>query len=116
MKICLANMPPRPALCSIFVEACLSIDSFLNRGAFVRGSFNRSTRTGLCLVLAASALAACGEGGKAANAGSGENRVSESAPPSPQLKQLFTESDEAMLKRNPLAGIFRGDLRFHEYL
>jgi len=39
----------------------------------------------------------------------GANR---SVPPSPQLKQLFADSDEDMLRRNPLAGIFRGDLRY----
>ncbi len=37
---------------------------------------------------------------------------SDSAPPSARLKQLFADSDEAMLQRNPLAGIFRGDLRY----
>lgn len=34
------------------------------------------------------------------------------APPSPWLKQLFAQSDEAMLQRNPLTGIVRGDLRY----
>ena len=29
-----------------------------------------------------------------------------------QLKALFTESDEANLRRNPLQGLFRGDLRY----
>lgn len=33
-------------------------------------------------------------------------------PPSEDLKRIFAESDEAMLQRNPLAGIFRGDLRY----
>lgn len=32
--------------------------------------------------------------------------------PSAQLSQLFAASDEAMLKRNPIYGIFRGDLRY----
>lgn len=34
------------------------------------------------------------------------------APPSPWLKQLFAQSDEAMLQRNPMTGVFRGDLRY----
>jgi uncharacterized protein (DUF885 family) len=33
-----------------------------------------------------------------------------------QLFQLFKESDEANLKRNPLQAIFRGDLRYAEHL
>lgn len=37
------------------------------------------------------------------------------APPSPWLRQLFAQSDEAMLQRNPLAGLFRGDLRFSDH-
>ncbi|MBP7135823.1 MAG: DUF885 domain-containing protein, partial [Sphingomonadaceae bacterium] len=28
-----------------------------------------------------------------------------------RLKQLFTDSDEANLKRNPISALFRGDLR-----
>ena len=46
-------------------------------------------------------------------------------PPAPQpgdgpedarLKQLFHDSDEANLKRNPIEGIFRGDLRYAAHL
>jgi len=32
------------------------------------------------------------------------------------LKQLFADSDEAMLRRNPLAALFRGDLRYADHL
>ena len=33
-----------------------------------------------------------------------------------RLKKLFYESDEASLKRNPIEGIFRGDLRYADHL
>ena len=33
-----------------------------------------------------------------------------------RLKKLFYDSDEASLKRNPIEGIFRGDLRFADRL
>lgn len=33
-----------------------------------------------------------------------------------QLKQLFTDSDEANLKRNPISALFRGDLRYADQL
>jgi uncharacterized protein (DUF885 family) len=36
--------------------------------------------------------------------------------PDAALKRLFTESDEASLKRNPLNAIFRGDLRYADRL
>ncbi len=38
--------------------------------------------------------------------------ASANAPASPALKALFAASDEAMLKRNPVQGIYRGDLRY----
>jgi uncharacterized protein (DUF885 family) len=37
-------------------------------------------------------------------------------PAGAQLKQLFTASDEAMLKRNPLSALYRGDLRYADQL
>jgi len=65
--------------------------------------------------LAAGALAACGGDTKPAD----PLAVNASAPPSADLKALFAASDEAMLVRNPIVGIFRGDLRhtstFGEY-
>lgn len=36
--------------------------------------------------------------------------------PDAQLKQLFAESDEASLKRNPINALFRGDLRYADQL
>lgn len=36
--------------------------------------------------------------------------------PDAQLKQLFAESDEANLKRNPINALFRGDLRYADRL
>lgn len=33
-----------------------------------------------------------------------------------KLKKLFYDSDEAQLKRNPISGIFRGDLRYADHL
>lgn len=67
------------------------------------------------LALAAGALAACGGDTKPAD----PMAVNASAPPSAELKALFAASDEAMLVRNPIVGIFRGDLRhtstFGEY-
>ncbi len=33
-----------------------------------------------------------------------------------QLKQLFTDSDEGTLKRNPINGLFRGDMRYADQL
>lgn len=57
-------------------------------------------------------LAACGGDPKAAGNDTGSNAVNASAPPSAPLKALFAASDEAVLKRNPIVGIFRGDLRF----
>lgn len=33
-----------------------------------------------------------------------------------RLKQLFTDSDEANLKRNPISALFRGDLRYADRL
>ena len=33
-----------------------------------------------------------------------------------RLFQLFRDSDEASLKRNPIGGIFRGDLRYADHL
>jgi uncharacterized protein (DUF885 family) len=36
--------------------------------------------------------------------------------PDAALKQLFADSDEAMLKRNPLTALFRGDLRYADHL
>jgi uncharacterized protein (DUF885 family) len=38
------------------------------------------------------------------------------ATPSEQLGQLFKDSDEASLKRNPLNALFRGDLRYADRL
>ena len=38
--------------------------------------------------------------------------ASAGAAPSAELKALFAASDEGTLKRNPLQGIFRGDLRY----
>ncbi|UVO49975.1 DUF885 domain-containing protein [Sphingomonas sp. SUN019] len=37
-------------------------------------------------------------------------------PEDAKLKTLFHESDEASLKRNPISGIFRGDLRYADRL
>jgi uncharacterized protein (DUF885 family) len=37
-------------------------------------------------------------------------------PEDAKLKALFHESDEASLKRNPISGIFRGDLRYADRL
>ncbi|WEK43947.1 MAG: DUF885 domain-containing protein [Candidatus Sphingomonas colombiensis] len=37
-------------------------------------------------------------------------------PEDARLKQLFHDSDEASLKRNPVNGIFRGDLRYAAHL
>jgi len=36
--------------------------------------------------------------------------------PSARLQKLFTDSDEASLKRNPLSALFRGDLRYADRL
>jgi uncharacterized protein (DUF885 family) len=36
--------------------------------------------------------------------------------PDAQLKQLFADSDEASLKRNPVSALFRGDLRYADRL
>ncbi len=36
--------------------------------------------------------------------------------PAAALKQLFADSDEASLKRNPIQGVFRGDLRYADRL
>lgn len=41
-----------------------------------------------------------------------ERGANQSVPPSPQLKQLFANSDDDMLRRNPITGIYRGDLRY----
>jgi uncharacterized protein (DUF885 family) len=38
------------------------------------------------------------------------------ADPATRLKQLFAESDEASLKRNPLNALFRGDMRYADQL
>jgi uncharacterized protein (DUF885 family) len=38
------------------------------------------------------------------------------AAPAAQLRQLFADSDEASLKRNPINAIFRGDLRYADHL
>ena len=37
-------------------------------------------------------------------------------PEDARLKALFAASDEASLKRNPIQGIFRGDLRYADRL
>ena len=67
------------------------------------------------LLVAATALAACASDTKPAD----PLAVNASAPPSADLKALFASSDEAVLVRNPIVGIFRGDLRhtstFGEY-
>jgi len=38
------------------------------------------------------------------------------ATPAEQLQQVFKDSDEAMLKRQPLSALFRGDLRYADQL
>ncbi|WBO22758.1 DUF885 domain-containing protein [Sphingomonas abietis] len=38
------------------------------------------------------------------------------SPEDAKLRQLFHDSDEAMLKRNPLSALFRGDLRYADRL
>lgn len=38
------------------------------------------------------------------------------ATPAEQLKQLFKDSDEAQLKRQPIFALFRGDLRYADRL
>jgi uncharacterized protein (DUF885 family) len=38
------------------------------------------------------------------------------ADPATRLKQVFAESDEANLKRNPLSALFRGDMRYADQL
>ena len=61
----------------------------------------------------------------ACTSGAGAEAVSASAEPAPastvaspdeagsaRLHQLFRDSDEASLRRNPLSAIFRGDLRY----
>jgi uncharacterized protein (DUF885 family) len=67
------------------------------------------------LLLTAALVTACGSESPSSDA----TAVSASAPPSPALKAVFAASDEALLVRNPIVGIFRGDLRhtssFGEY-
>jgi len=46
-----------------------------------------------------------------AQSGEGSARQAQ-APRSAELAKLFHDSDEASLKRNPLEGLFRGDLRY----
>ncbi|MES2135942.1 MAG: DUF885 domain-containing protein [Pseudomonadota bacterium] len=78
------------------------------------------------LILSSSllALAACGTAPAPVQAPASPAAV-EAPPPPPaapqvsahdRLFQLFKESDEANLKRNPLNAIFRGDLRYAEHL
>ena len=50
--------------------------------------------------------------GTAAIAQSAPPVAATAATPAAQLKALFHESDEAQLKRNPIQGLFRGDLRY----
>jgi uncharacterized protein (DUF885 family) len=54
-------------------------------------------------------LAACSGDTKGTTPASGDRM---NAPKSAELTALFAGSDEAALKRNPLQGIFRGDLRY----
>ena len=76
----------------------------------------------LALSVSAIGLAACAT--TAPPAAPPPPAVAEAAPapeaPQPsahdQLFQLFKDSDEAQLKRNPLQAIFRGDLRYAEHL
>ena len=42
--------------------------------------------------------------------------ASAKADPHQRLMQLFKDSDEANLKRNPVAALYRGDLRFADRL
>jgi uncharacterized protein (DUF885 family) len=47
-----------------------------------------------------------------ANGGAASDRAAPDAAPSAELRAIFAGSDEASLQRNPLQGIFRGDLRY----
>ena len=79
---------------------------------------HRATRrilfTGAAMI--STAIAGCGGD---TSAGSASETAAPNAAPSAELKALFAASDEASLQRNPLQGIFRGDLRhtdrFGEY-
>lgn len=66
-------------------------------------------------LMSAALVAACASDSPSRDAAGGNS----SAPPSAALKAVFAASDEAMLVRDPMAGIFRGDLRhtatFGEY-
>ena len=45
-----------------------------------------------------------------------EAATTQKPSPAAQLKQLFVDSDEASLKRNPIQALFRGDLRYADQL
>nr|WP_295659375.1 DUF885 domain-containing protein [Polymorphobacter sp.] len=63
-------------------------------------------------MLRAALLAVTLLAGTAAIAQSGPPAAATAATPAAQLKALFHESDEAQLRRNPIQGLFRGDLRY----
>ncbi len=73
-----------------------------SRSATIRFATTRLAT--ISVVTLAVTLAACGK--------AGDQTTAPSSASSTRLKQLFAASDEAALKRNPLMGLYRGDLRF----
>jgi uncharacterized protein (DUF885 family) len=69
----------------------------------------------LLLGTACAALAAC-TAPQAAAPSSAATATTTAATPSEALKQLFAQSDEANLKRNPIGALYRGDLRYADQL
>ena len=63
-----------------------------------------------CLVPAAVLLLAAAP--VSASAQTATASAAATAPRSPALAKVFSDSDEAQLKRNPISGLFRGDLRY----
>ena len=70
---------------------------------------NRRTTT-LAILLCSSLLSATPAAAQGAQPADASTAVAQS--PHDRLFQLFKDSDEAQLKRNPIFGIFRGDLRY----
>jgi uncharacterized protein (DUF885 family) len=79
----------------------------------------RATKTLLLALAAPAALAACAAGSAQApdaRAAAAPAAQAAALSPSAQLHQLFRASDEDNLRRNPVYGVFRGDLRHADRL
>jgi uncharacterized protein (DUF885 family) len=63
-------------------------------------------------LIAASTSACAGDSTANANGNASHGNAAPNAAPSAGLRAIFAASDEATLERNPLQGIFRGDLRY----